>query len=251
VPPDAGEQLLGALDAIRQMPEPVYQQSRTQLVGMLGPALAAMQGGGATRPAATIGSLLSLAFGKSGEILSVRSGARNFSTGVAPGGMALLLPGLPPRPLATTVQTGGAGLTTRATLPDGSITLSYRKEGEAIIGVLKTQRKRAGPPATLALTLPLRAAGWRWQVGGASEVIAVDGEYVSRPAADGKTPSATLVGIGTSLSVTAPTAEIALETEPGRLVVRFPIGGGAGITEQEVRFSPASPTNSSASEPPK
>lgn len=250
---DPGEQVLSALDAIRRMPEPVYRQSRGQILMMLGPALAGMRGaGGEARPAVSIGVSPLLAFGRLGEILAVRNGGQNLSEGLSPGGLVLAFPGAPPQPLFFPMKAVGSGLVGRPGLPGGEVTLAFRREGEAVIGTLKVVRKQAGPAVALALVLPVRAAGWRWQAGGAAEVIAVDGAYAARPGGDGKTPGVTLQGGSTALSVVAPTAsEIAFDPQAGRLILRFPVGANVATTEYEVRIGSPSAPNPAASEPPK
>ncbi len=231
-------QLLQAMDGIRRMPEPAYQQQRLSLAMLISQAMASRGGaggiggrGGGRQPALAVGTALGLRMilGPQGEIRGLAAGETLLSQGISPGGLALRAGSQAERPLQGTVTRGANGtLLWSATGPEGSVAFSTNGTKDGVAVQVKVQRTRSGAPARLVMRIPFHAGGWRWGTGEAQQVIAVDGSY-SQAAVEGRLPDAAFQGAGTRVTVQAPAAS-AITYDPAKqwLTVEFELPPAAG-----------------------
>lgn len=248
----AAERILQALDALRRLPDSVYQQQRAQLPMLL---VAAASGQGniagllktaAGRPNPAVGKAdgLRLELTPLGDIAAFHARTADLAAGT-PGGLFWETSGKPVAPLRGPTSQEGAGALQRVTVPDGAITVSYKPDGDDLSLEVTARRDREGVPGTLLLRVPLRAAGWRWNVGERSEVVAMDGAYTLTP--EGSAPLAAILfkGPGTDLRITAATAaSVSYDPQGAALLLRFPVPAAKGNVHHTVRLAldpPAKP----------
>ncbi|MDQ3814405.1 MAG: hypothetical protein M3347_10690 [Armatimonadota bacterium] len=252
----APEQILQVLDTIRQMPEPVYRQQRAQIAALVNTAIAEAGGmppipkrlpkeskrpptqTGGTSLAVGEAATLHLEFGPSGEIIGLWGLGHNLSSGLSPGGLSLALGEGMGIPLKGELKSDGKTLSGRMTSPAGTTLVTYRQDGQDLLIHAETRRDREGEAGFLMLHIPLRAAGWRWEVDSEGQVIAVDEKYTVSSRDGAELKSVTLRGEDIQLKVMAPgAATIAYDPGPGALLVRFALPATKGTTQSEVRLS--------------
>jgi hypothetical protein len=245
----SAERILQILDGVRRLPEPVYQQQRPQLAGFLGQMLARVAAPGVSGvpsgrpPALAAGDRkgLWLDLGPAGEIRGLWDGADALSAASRHGGFALAAGGKEVAILAP-VRREGETIVQSVTGPQGVLSAAYRQDGQglAIRVMTRPTSGGAGVAGPLLLRIPLRAAGWRWEAGPASEVIALAGTYSSGPGEEGKPVQVVLRAPDRALKVTVPPGcSVAFEPTENRLVVRLPVPGGEGLQEVRVSRAPA------------
>jgi hypothetical protein len=244
----APERVLQALDMIRSIPEAEYRQRREQMAAMFAQVLAGFGGGrgpgpqAAPGPAAGVGdpAALRLELGPLGQVLGLRARGASLSAALPPGGFALLVDG--DTPLRGPVKSTPEEVTQRAAGPQGVFTASYRREGEELAITARARRDRPGKAGSMALRIPLRAAGWRWTAAGEPQVIAVDDRYVVNAGPDEKLAEVIMSGAGVTLSIAAPTAAaVSYDPVKSLLELRFPIPAQKGAIEHQVRLTAPTP----------
>jgi hypothetical protein len=240
------------IDALRRIPEPLYQQQRAHLPEVIGQQLAALigtaappSGGAPAGPVVGDPSRLALALGQQGEIRGLKLGSADLSAGLEPGGFALTLGDQPGLPLRPALQRAGSSWTGLVSGPAGRFWVEY-SGGDGKVAIYarsvadRVPARRTGaatPPAAAVLKIPLHSGGWRWTAGGSPQVIAVDGSYSAAPGPDGKLPAVRIEGGGSRLVVTAESASaITCDPRRGWLVVRLPVSL-TGVTEHTVRLN--------------
>jgi hypothetical protein len=101
------------------------------------------------------------------------------------------------------------------------------------------RRGKAGGPAFLNLSIPVRLGGWYWQAGAERQPITMDRSY-QLAAAEGKLPSLVVGSGAAEVTVEAVTAsDLAYLPREGRLRIRLPLTNEAGTAEHTVRLSAA------------
>ncbi|MBV9865610.1 MAG: hypothetical protein JO316_09690 [Abitibacteriaceae bacterium] len=270
------ERILQALDVIRKMPEPIYQQQRPQIARFIGQAISSMNGNAPNlsprnlpikiapphtiepeeskergtdnhprpiaNPAAfSIGTpaKLRLDLNPAGQITGVQALNHSLSNGLNPGGFALLSSDGNELPLRQTWKNDAKGVTGNLLDNKNSITcvVKYEQADRDLVIHLNTQRKQSGAAAVLQLNIPLQAAGWHWDAGDDVQVIAVDGTYALN-AGDDKLRMVTLRGSNIRLAVIAPTASsVGYDPTSGYLKLRFALPATVGSNQQVIQFA--------------
>ena len=123
--------------------------------------------------------------------------------------------------------------------PQGAVSLLITPGPADLTLKIAGRRGKAGPPAFLNLSIPVRLGGWYWQPGADQQPMTVDHDYHLR-ATDGKLPKL-VVGNGSSqVTLEASTAaEVAYVPAEGRLLIRLPLTLDAGTAEHVIRLSAA------------
>jgi hypothetical protein len=241
-PASPAEGILRMIDVIRAMPEDRYQAEKPKIGAGIAQMLAAVNRAGApgtpSAPGEPVGRDLQVLLSPKGEVLGLQVlGEALAAPGQEPGGISVQLDGAPELPIRAPVTRQGEARQIRVENPQGAVSVLLSPGANDLTLKVAGRRAKAGGPATLNLSVPVRLGGWYWQSGPDQQTIALDHDYRLR-ATDGKLPKLVLAGAAAQVTVDAPTAgEVAYLPAEGRLLIRLPLTLEAGSIEHTVRLS--------------
>ncbi|MCC2670943.1 MAG: hypothetical protein K0Q72_3414, partial [Armatimonadetes bacterium] len=240
----SAEGILKMLDFIRALPEDRYQAEKPKLSLGIAQMLALAAKSGAADAAngrgEAVGKDLQLALGPQGAVLGLTVFGELLSTlGEKPGGISVQAEGQPEIPIRGPLTAEGDARRFRIENPEGAVSMLVKPGTSDLTVKVVGRRGKAGGPAFLNLSIPVRLGGWYWQAGAERQPITMDRSY-QLAAAEGKLPSLVVGSGAAEVTVEAVTAsDLAYLPREGRLRIRLPLTNEAGTAEHTVRLSAA------------